>query len=85
MTVLALLGAKSLWLTFVWLASAILAGYLAQRKGYPERLGLGAGLLLTVIGPIIFLVVPARANSTWKRYGPWGTKPRGAAQGAGGA
>lgn len=70
---LALLGAKALYLLFVWLASAIAAAYLSDRKGYTEKPGLAAGLILFVLGPIIFLLVPAKAESTWKRFGPFGT------------
>ncbi len=73
MTVLALLGAKALWFTFAWLASAIVASYLSDRKGYGEKLGLAAGLLLTFVGPIIMLLLPPKADSTWKQFGPFGT------------
>ena len=72
MTVLALLGAKALYLLFVWLASAIVASYLSERKGYGEKPGLATGLLLTFVGPIIWLFVPAKAESVWKRFGPFG-------------
>jgi hypothetical protein len=58
--VLALLGAKSLYLLFVWLGSAALAGWQAERKGYPERYGLATGLILFFLGPIIWLVIPAK-------------------------
>lgn len=74
--VLALLGAKALYLLFAWLASAIAASYLSGRKGYGEKPGLASGLLLTVLGPVIWLLVPARKDSVWKRYGPYGTKPK---------
>lgn len=72
MTVLALIGAKALYLLFLWLASAIAGGYLSDRKGYGERIGLGTGLLLTAVGPIIWLFVPAKPESDWKRFGPFG-------------
>lgn len=72
MTVLALLGAKALYLTFAWLLSAIVASYLSDRKGYGERPGLACGLLLNVIGVVIWLVWPARPESLWKRLGPVG-------------
>ncbi|HYH88854.1 MAG TPA: hypothetical protein VEX67_06455 [Solirubrobacteraceae bacterium] len=72
MTLFALLGASALYLTFAWLLSAIIASYLSDRKGYGERPGLASGLLLNVIGVIVWLVVPARADSLWKRIGPWG-------------
>jgi hypothetical protein len=51
MTVLAaLIGAKALYLLFAWLVSAAAAAWLTERKGYGERLGLAAGLLLSVLG-----------------------------------
>ena len=49
MTVIALIGAKALYLLFVWLASAIVAQYLSDRKGYGEKPGLVTGLLLSVV------------------------------------
>ncbi len=72
MTIIALLGAKSLYLLYAWLASAIVASYLSSRKGYSERIGLASGLFLSVLGVIIWLLVPARANSRWKLQGPFG-------------
>ncbi len=72
MTLIALIGAKALLLMYIWLLSAITASYLSERKGYGEKLGLAFGLLLTVLGPIIWLIWPARANSKWKNLGPWG-------------
>lgn len=73
---LALLGATALYLLFVWLASAIVASYLSDRKGYTEKPGLAAGLILFVLGPIIFLVLPAKKDSAWKRFGPFGSTMR---------
>ena len=75
---LALLGAKALFLIFVWLASAITASYLSDRKGYTEKPGLAAGLILFVLGPIIFLLLPAKKESAWKRFGPFGSSMRDA-------
>ena len=72
MTLIALIGAKALLLMYIWLLSAITASYLSERKGYGEKLGLAFGLLLTVLGPIIWLIWPAKANSKWKNLGPWG-------------
>lgn len=74
---LALLGAKALYLLFLWLISAIVASYLSDRKGYTEKPGLAAGLLLVVLGPIIFLLVPAKKDSAWKRFGPFGSTLKG--------
>jgi len=70
--ILALLGAKALYLFLLWLGSAWLGGYLSERKGYSERAGLASGLLLSVLGPIIWLFIPARAGSDWKRKGAFG-------------
>jgi hypothetical protein len=72
MTVFALLGATALWLTYAWLASAIIASYLSGRKGYGERAGLASGLLLNVIGIVVWLIVPPKADSLWKKVGPFG-------------
>jgi hypothetical protein len=49
----------------IWLASAIAASELSSRKGYGEKWGLGTGLLLSAIGVIVWLVVPARPESRW--------------------
>ena len=70
MTVIAVLGAKALWLTYLWLASSIAASWLSDRKGYGPKPGLAAGLLLTAVGLAIWLVWPARPDSRWKIQGP---------------
>ena len=70
MTVLAVIGAKALYLTFAWLASAIVASILSDRKGYGEKPGLAAGLLLNVVGVLIWLLWPAKEASRWKVQGP---------------
>ena len=70
MTVYALLGAKALWLTYAWLLSAVVASYISDRKGYGEKVGLASGLLLNVVGVVVWLVWPARADSRWKLQGP---------------
>lgn len=72
MILFALLGSKALWLLYAWLASAIIASYLSGRKGYGDRPGLASGLLLNFVGVIVWLLVPARADSLWKRIGPFG-------------
>ena len=88
MTVFGLIGATALWLTFAWLLSAIVASYLSDRKGYGERPGLASGLLLNVLGILVWLVIPAKEGSLWKRIGPWGrsvkTAPRAGAKDDGG-
>lgn len=73
MTLLAAMGAKALWLLYLWLASAIVASYLSERKGYGSKLGLAFGLLLSAIGAVIWLVVPARSDSRWKLQGAFGS------------
>jgi hypothetical protein len=70
MTVVALIGAKGLYLLFAWLLSAAAAAWLTERKGYGERLGLAFGLLLSVVGVLIVLVLPGRPGSRWKEEGP---------------
>jgi hypothetical protein len=70
MVVFALIGAKGLYLLFVWLISAVAGSWLSQRKGYGERVGLTFGLLLTVLGLIIVLLLPGRPGSAWKVDGP---------------
>ena len=72
----ALIGATAFYLLLAWLASAIVASYLSERRGYAEKPGLAAGLILFVIGPIIFLLLPAKKDSAWKRFGPFGSKLR---------
>jgi hypothetical protein len=72
MTVLAILGTKALWLLYLWLGSAIVASYLSERKGYGSKLGLAFGLLLSAVGAVIWLLVPARQDSRWKLQGPIG-------------
>jgi hypothetical protein len=72
MTVFALIGAKALYLTYAWLLSAIVGSWLSSRKGYGERLGLAAGLLLNVVGVVLWLVWPAKEDSRWKVHGPFG-------------
>ena len=65
--VLAAVGAKAFYLLMIWLASAIAASELSNRKGYGEKWGLGTGLLLSVIGVIVWIFVPAKPNSPWKQ------------------
>lgn len=65
-TIIAALGAKALYLLYVWLGSAIVCAELAKRKGYTEKVGLGTGLLLSAAGIIVWLLVPAKADSRWK-------------------
>ena len=69
-----MIGATALWLMYAWLLAAIVASYLSGRKGYSEKAGLAAGLLLHVIGVIIWLIIPAKEHSKWKTVGPFGRR-----------
>lgn len=70
MTVFALIGAKALYLLLLWLLSAAVATWVSDRKGYGEQLGLAFGLILSAIGLVIALLLPARPGSKWKTQGP---------------
>jgi hypothetical protein len=67
-------GPKYLYYLLAWLIGAALGGYLSERKGYGDKPGLVSGLVLSLIGGVIWLFVPARDNSDWKIKGPWGNK-----------
>jgi hypothetical protein len=69
MVLYAAIGAKALYLLFVWLISAAIASWVAERKGYGERVGLTFGLLLTAVGLLIVLLLPGRPGSRWKTEG----------------
>jgi uncharacterized protein (DUF58 family) len=69
MIVLANIGAKALYLLFIWLASAAAAAWLSERKGYGERVGLTFGLILSAVGLLIVLLLPGRPGSKWKVEG----------------
>jgi hypothetical protein len=63
------IGAKALYLLFLWLISAAAGAWLSERKGYGEKVGLTLGLLLTVVGLLVALLLPARPGSKWRVNG----------------
>ena len=69
-----MIGATALWLMYAWLAAAIVASYLSGRKGFSEKAGLASGLLLHVIGVLVWLVIPPKPHSKWKTVGPFGRR-----------
>jgi hypothetical protein len=70
--ILAAVGAKALLLCYVWLLSAITASELSRSKGYGEKVGLGTGLILTILGPLIWLAIPPKdATAEWHERKPW--------------
>ena len=60
------IGAKALYLLFLWLISAAAGAWLSDRKGYGERVGLTLGLLLSALGLLVVLVLPVRPGSKWR-------------------
>ena len=70
LAIFALIGMTGLWLLFAWLLSAAIGAWVTERKGYGERVGLAFGLLLTVAGLLIVLLLPGRPGSRWKLEGP---------------
>jgi hypothetical protein len=83
MLAFATIGAAALYLLFIWLLSAAGAAWMAERKGYTERVGLLFGLVLSVIGFVIVCLLPGRPGSTWKVEGafpnPGARRPLGIA------
>jgi hypothetical protein len=70
--VLAAVGIKALYLCYIWLLSAISASELSRSKGYGEKVGLGTGLLLSVLGPLIWLFIPPKDETAeWHERKPW--------------
>ena len=66
--VLAVIGTAALWLTFVWLASSIVASMFSSAKGYGEQWGLVTGAVLSLLGAFIWAVWPPREISRWKLH-----------------
>jgi hypothetical protein len=70
--ILAAVGAKALYLCYIWLLSAITASELSRSKGYGEKVGLGTGLILSVVGPLIWLAIPPKDETAeWHERKPW--------------
>jgi hypothetical protein len=63
------LGGNVMFLLFAWLISGTAGAWLAERKGYGERVGLTLGLLLSVVGLVIVLFLPGRPGSKWRTEG----------------
>jgi|GEM_PF-1215192 hypothetical protein len=64
------IGANALYFLFAWLISAAAASWLSERKGYGERIGLTFGLILSVLGLLIVLLLPGRPGSKWRAHHP---------------
>jgi hypothetical protein len=74
----AVIGTAALWLTFVWLASAIVASNFSDQKGYAEKTGLVTGIVLSVVGAFVWAVWPAREVSRWRMFQGFGTTGKAA-------
>jgi hypothetical protein len=66
---IATIGAKALYILFLWLISAAAASWISERKGYGERVGLTLGLLLSAAGLLVVLLLPGRPGSAWSADG----------------
>jgi hypothetical protein len=80
MIIFATIGARALYLLFIWLISAAAASWLTARKGYGERLGLAFGLILSAIGLLFALLLPGRPGSKWREEGWLPRRRQGADQ-----
>lgn len=69
MILLAAIGVKALYFLFIWLISAGVAGWMADRKGYGEKVGLTFGLILSAVGLLIVIILPGRPGSKWREEG----------------
>lgn len=74
------IGAKALYLFIAWLIGCASASYLSERKGYGDKPGLATGMILSLLGAVIWLFIPPRPNSDWKLKGPFGKERKGAEQ-----
>ena len=74
------IGAKALYLFVAWLIGAASAAYLSERKGYGDKPGLATGMILSLLGAVIWLFIPPRPHSDWKLKGPVGKERKGPEQ-----
>jgi len=65
----AAIGGQVMFLLFAWLISGAAGSAISERKGYGERVGLTLGLLLSVVGLLIVLLLPGRPGSKWRVEG----------------
>ena len=65
--VLAVIGTKAIYFLYAWLIGCMLASTAANLKGYDERAGLATGMLLSILGGVIWMFLPARGASRWER------------------
>jgi hypothetical protein len=80
MILVATIGAKALYLLFIWLISASVGSWVSERKGYGERVGLAFGMILSAIGLLFVFLLPGRPGSAWKEDGPLPGRRRSGAQ-----
>jgi hypothetical protein len=64
----AVIGTAALWLTFVWLGSAIVASTFSNQKGFGEKPGLITGVVLSLLGAAVWAAWPAREVSRWRMH-----------------
>jgi hypothetical protein len=64
----AVIGTAALWLTFLWLASAIVASNFSNQKGFGEKPGLITGVVLSLLGAAVWAAWPAREVSRWRMH-----------------
>jgi hypothetical protein len=65
--VIAVIGTKAIYFMYAWLIGCMLASTAASLKGYAERWGLATGMLLSLLGGVIWMFFPWRRNSRWDR------------------